>query len=164
MKFLIPFLFLILGVKGVSGQESERNKRAHTAFIEVGGNGVLISLNYDFRFAKKQSGLGARVGGGYTWIFSRDRFAIPLGLNYLAGNGPHYLEGGLGLTIARFDDYGDPFYLDKLRKSKGAVLVPSIGYRHQPLHSGLTGRVFISPFIGGGAIVFWAGISGGIRI
>jgi hypothetical protein len=43
------------------------------------------------------------------------------------------------------------------------AFVPSIGYRYQPLRKGFTGRVILSPFISGGGMTFFAGVSGGVR-
>ncbi len=83
------------------GYKSELpNDRAKCVFGEIGGNGLLISANYDVRFARKQNGLGARAGLGYIAdpFGDADGITIPLGLNYLAGNRGHYLEAGIGAT------------------------------------------------------------------
>jgi hypothetical protein len=59
------------------------NKRAHCVFGELGGNGIIISANYDVRFEKKQNGFGARAGLGYvTDLLDRGGgLSIPIGVN-----------------------------------------------------------------------------------
>jgi hypothetical protein len=134
-------------------------------FLELGGNGGLISANYDMRFSRTGKGLGFRVGIGYVppvpllFVSTPSIITFPVGLNYLAGKGPHYFEGGLGVTVAsaETDYFGDE------ENMTGFAFVPNIAYRYQPLTRRFTGRVSISPFIGSGGVMFWAGLSGGFR-
>lgn len=140
--------------------------QAKNIFLELGGNGGLLSLNYDMRFSKTGKGLGFRAGVGFIpsmdflFVETPSIVTFPIGLNYLAGKGPHYFEGGLGFTFAtaETDYFGDDENLT------GYAFVPNIAYRYQPLSRRFTGRISASPFFSGGGSQFWAGISAGIRL
>jgi hypothetical protein len=131
---------------------------ASNIFIELGGNGVDVSLNYDRRFAEGNNGFGARLGLGLAdKTRSEMVLTIPVSVNYLLGNGAHHLEAGAGVTFAieKVDIGGS--------KSQSAIFfIPSLGYRLQPAHKGLTVRVFASPMIFS-ETMFWAGLSFGFR-
>ncbi len=76
-----------------------------------------------------------------------------------SGKGPHYFEGGVGLTYATAKSslFGEE------ENVSGFAYIPSAGYRYQPLKKGITGRAVISPFISSGGSQFFAGVSGGYR-
>jgi hypothetical protein len=150
----------------VCAQDSkEASARAQSIYGELGGNGVFLSLNYDTRFSSRNNGLGGRAGVGFVPGFSfgfgsvSTTITFPIGLNYLVGNGPNYLEAGAGATIIS----GAMSIFGAEAKATSVGFVPSVGYRYQPLTRGFTGRVVISPFIGNGVASFWAGISAGVR-
>src|SRR5437764_4209656 len=147
---LITILFCTLFKIG-NAQNSE--VRAQSVFGEFGGNGLVFSANYDTRFQNKQSGIGGRLGIGFFGGTGGGVLTFPIWINYLSGKKGNYLETGLGVTIVTItgEDFGGV---------TGSVIVPSIGYRFQPLESGFTGRIVISPLIGTeGGFVFFAGIS-----
>jgi hypothetical protein len=53
------FILLIILFRSLSSYSQENkietaNQRAQCFFVELGGNGLIISANYDVRFAKKQ--------------------------------------------------------------------------------------------------------------
>lgn len=168
IKNLVSAAFCLLCFFAATAQEKLDDvspSAAKDVFLELGGNGGFLSLNYDTRFSKSGKGLGARIGVGFIppidafFVVTPTIITIPLGLNYLAGNGPHHLEIGAGITLAtaKSDLFGDE------ENAFGAAFVPSLGYRYQPRHRGFTARVFASPFIGQGGATFFAGVSGGIR-
>ncbi len=136
-------------------------ERAHSAFIELGGNGIIVSANYDVRFSKTQNGFGGRVGfGAVTDILNPPTgLSIPIGINYLAGKKNHFLEVGLGATIYTLK--GLTLFTKNVNRG-GVIFVPSLGYRYQPLHNGFTFRIFASPLISQDA-TFWAGLSIGYK-
>ena len=158
--FFAAIFFIQLQVQAQQPEAQPVSLRANTLYGEIGGNGLFFSANYDFRFAKKQSGLGARAGLGFFASFIASGITIPVGLNYLSGKGPHYLESGLGATIVHFT--GEGFFDEVVDSETGVVAVPSVGYRYQPLDRGFTARIFISPLIAS-SVQFWAGISAGIK-
>ena len=73
-----------------------------SVYLELGGNGLFISGNFDARFTKKENGFGFRMGLGMfpATIFNSTFITIPVGLNHLAGKAPHHLESGMGLQIS----------------------------------------------------------------
>jgi hypothetical protein len=73
------------------------SQRAQSVYGEIGGNGILFSVNYDVRFMKSQKGLGARVGIGYL----ADILTIRVGINYLVGRSPNLFEAGIGYLLVR---------------------------------------------------------------
>lgn len=135
MKKLINFLFFSLCCITLQAQESKiRNK---TIFVEAGGNGYNVSLNYDMRFNKNSnSGLGFRVGTSAiieNYPISKDRltrWTFPLEINYLLGKKLHFLDLGIGLTphYVKYE-YGNPLFITS--KDLIYLTVPSIGYRFQ---------------------------------
>jgi hypothetical protein len=138
---------------------------ASNIFIELGANGAFLSLNYDTRFTKTGKGLGIRAGigfiPGFDIIFLKipTILIIPVALNYLAGRGPHYFEGGVGLTYATAKSY----LFGEEENVSAFAFIPSAGYRYQPLKKGFTGRAVISPYINSGGFQFFGGVSGGYR-
>lgn len=162
MKSLLIFLSccLCLQSKVFAQNESDGPKRAQSVYGEIGGNGILFSANYDFRFKKSDKGLGMRAGLGFFGGSGGGLVTVPVGLNYLIGKAPSYLEVGLGYTYVSITSE------DNFIEGAGSLLVPSIGYRFQPSNKGFTGRVIISPLIGlgeGGGWVMFGGISAGYK-
>lgn len=91
IHYLVFFLFILLS------QASAQTRKA--IFGEIMGNAPHISVNYDQRFQPdRNDGFGFRAGlnSSYRWYGSEAFTAgIPLGINYLYGEGQHALEIGL---------------------------------------------------------------------
>ncbi len=82
-------------------------------FGELGGPGVIFSVNMDCRFTKSNTGFGGRAGigflsreeiispGGFGNYRQRSIITIPLQLNYVFGkpNSSHLIEVGAGATF-----------------------------------------------------------------
>ncbi|TWR27453.1 hypothetical protein FPZ43_13320 [Mucilaginibacter pallidiroseus] len=160
-------------------QDSIKNlyntKRAENFYFELLGPGAVYSVNYDWRFAKKQSGWGARAGISYYHSGSEKIFTVPLVLNYLAGKRGKYFEVGGGLTFynANTNDvffeqdydvvniYGN-FYYTNPRSKTGIYGTLNFGYRYQPADGGFNFRAGNSPIITGHEFYpFWPYISFG---
>jgi hypothetical protein len=147
----------------VIGQGVERPMRtsanASQVYFELGGAGVIYSFNYDGRFGKYENGLGFRAGIGGATIDGEGYLAVPVQLNYLAGNRGKYIELGGGATyapgLALFDGQSDLY---------GTLC---IGFRKQPSgRKGFTFRAAFMPIIGfegGGSFLPFAGFSWGYR-
>lgn len=141
-----------------------------SVFLEIGGNGMLLSVNFDSRLNKSEKGLGYRVGigglpptgdGYYSTPFL---LTIPVGVNYLVGKAPDYFESGLGLTYMYTSNAISPIFIGHEAEVSGSFVsvIPSIGYRHAKTGKGFQYRVFLSPTISKGA-AFWAGFSLGFK-
>lgn len=159
--YLFCLLCLVLSASCVAQDKNfpDAPGRAQCVYGEIGGNGLLLSANYDFRFAKKQKGIGGRAGMGIIGALGFAGLTVPIGINYLAGKKDHFFEAGLGATFITitstwFDDGG---------AGSTVFFVPSAGYRYQPSDVGFTGRIFVSPIIAQGGGTFWAGISAGYK-
>ena len=67
-KFLLLLGVFLFGAETGFTQESKTAAipgRAASAFLEIGGNGGFLSVNYDTRFFKANNGLGGRIGIGF---------------------------------------------------------------------------------------------------
>jgi hypothetical protein len=72
-------------------------------YFEIGGTGIIYSINYDRRFTKSQTGLGIKIGVTSTKLlleFDGD-YLLPIHLNYVIGNKVG-LELAAGVTISNF--------------------------------------------------------------
>ncbi len=164
-SLLIVLIVISLSVLAQESKDQTSTERAKSVYAEIGGNGLFLSANYDFRFAKKQDGFGARAGVGFIpdLGFGVSAVTFPLGINYLLGKRASYLEAGMGVTILSVSASGD-FLGNQVKGSTITAFVPSLGYRYQPIRNGFTARIFASPFIStDGEAEFWAGLSAGYK-
>jgi hypothetical protein len=143
--------FLLLTVTTVclslttSAQETRtaaETKRAQNVFVEIGGQGLLFTANYDTRFSNKRNGLGGRLGIGYLALDGDRVTTIPVSLNYLLGKEKHFFEIGLGASfVAAGGD--DGFLFDDNESSFIGTM--SFTYRGQPVDSGFAFRAGLTP-------------------
>ena len=140
--------------------------------MEVLGPGSLFSFNFDSRFAKKENGIGFRLGLGGSPLGllgescnSGVQISLPAGVNYLIGQRCHFLElggGGVLVMISATKRYCiqqfKKIFFDDRTESYGYLLA---GYRLQPeSKKGFTYRIFISPlFQNNFPLKFWGGVS-----
>ena len=107
----------------------------HAVFVEAGGNALVYSLNYDIR---PVSPLSFRAGGGLWQVCffapCGATVALPVATHVLVGAHSHHLEAGVGWT--GFWQASEPF---------AWAVVPSIGYRLQPLKTSFFLRVTLTP-------------------
>jgi hypothetical protein len=104
MKRSLLFLIFISFYFEVSCQEISREAefRRNEIFLELGGNGLLGSINYERQFTNKP-GLGMRVGAG---VYGTDtHLTVPLGLNYLIRffKSRSFVDLGLGVTYIKYN-------------------------------------------------------------
>ncbi|MCW3118789.1 MAG: hypothetical protein JWM28_2871 [Chitinophagaceae bacterium] len=107
-----------------------------TAFLEVGGNSIGFSANYDMRLRPdRNDGPGFRAGLGYLPDIDNTYITIPVGLNYIVGKRKSGLETGLGITGIYDSDPNINFFHDIYPGDRAtnftAVGVLSLGYRYQ---------------------------------
>ena len=151
-------VFMVIGCLLVGSANAQKSAKA--LYAEIGGPG-LASINYDMRFAKKEDGLGFRVGIGGFSVDGTSLFLVPVGLNYIMSKDQkNYFELGAGVTYATinddFDD-GDDFY-------DGTFGHLNIGYRLQPRDGGFFFRAAINPVFGSGTFFpYYAGIGFGYK-
>jgi hypothetical protein len=160
-KFLYALTLLsgILISEIASAQRSENpaERSAKNVFVELGGQGLLITANYDTRFTKKRNGIGGRVGIGYLSADDDHITTFPLSLNYLLGKEKHFFEVGLGATIFATTDENSLF-LDETNSN--VIGTMSFSYRVQPVDSGVSFRAGLTPVFNSDFFLpYFAGIS-----
>jgi hypothetical protein len=167
MKKLFTLLLCCLIVSGIVTAQGGKS-----VFLEIGGNGLGFSANFDTRVTKKEKGLGFRAGIGFfpgvsagdssVTIFKWPTIlSIPVGLNYLAGKGPHYFEAGLGATYLYAKGHFTFFFFGTDQILSTIVFIPSVGYRYSKPGKGFQFRGIISPYIFSGSATVYGGFSFG---
>lgn len=154
------FLTLMLTVMAAGGSFAQdapvAEKRAQNVFVEVGGQGLLFTANYDTRFSNRRDGFGGRAGIGYLSVNGDHITTVPISANYLLGNGRRFFEVGLGAT---FIGSNTSIFFDD--DSEGTVLgTMSFSYRLQPENSGFSFRAGLTPiFNSQNFLPYFGGIS-----
>lgn len=135
-------------------------KRAQNVYIEVLGQGLLFTANYDTRFGNKRNGLGGRIGVGGLSVDGITLTTIPASLNYLLGNGKSFFEIGLGATYIRASAKGNDSIFIEDGSESTVIGTMSFMYRLQPVNSGFSFRGGFTPFFSkDGFIPYYPGIS-----
>jgi hypothetical protein len=66
--------------------------------LELLGNGILYSLNYEHVHPLSSNAISFRIGASYTPFDGSNFLTIPVSVNYILGSRPHKLEFGAGGT------------------------------------------------------------------
>jgi len=122
-------------------------------YLEVGGNGIVASLNYE-RQLSKQPGLGFRTGVGIVPMVG---VSVPAGINYLikTKNENSFIETAFGVTYLISDE-------KKSDKIEQINFVPSVGYRRHTKKNNLF-RVNFTPIFNNSFVFPVVGLSFGKR-
>jgi len=138
---------------------SGEDARAQNVFVEVGGQGLLFTANYDTRFGNRRNGLGGRIGIGYIAADGDNSTTVPVSLNYLLGNsGKHFFEIGLGATFLATGGDDESFFFDENESS--VIGTMSFSYRLQPVNSGFAFRAGLTPVFNSDFFIpYFAGLS-----
>lgn len=153
MKTKNPFsllfaAFLLLAATASYAQAPPEPVRRNTFFLELGGNGMFYSLNYDRILLNRESWkLAGRVGAMYVPPLgggNRQMVGGPVEISYLRGRGKHFLELGLGATVV-YDTYRVSSY--RIR-DLAMMAVARIGYRYQKPEGGFFYKVGFTPMLG----------------
>jgi len=135
---------------------------SNTFFVELGGNAVAYSLNYERFFTPK---IGIRVGGMYlqTNDDAGDRVGVglfPVMATYLLGAGNSHFETGAGIGFATAgvsdSDFGEGDW-----NGSAVYGTATFGYRYQKPEGGVIFRAGFTPIYSGGTLLPWAGVSVG---
>ena len=156
MKKII-FTTLIALTSGLLSFGQQAEKRAQNVFVELAGQGLTVSANYDSRFGNRRDGLGGRIGIGYISAEKSSLTTIPIGLNYLLGKDKNFFEIGLGATYLGIK--GTDSFFDN---SNGHTFIGtmSFSYRLQPVNSGFALRAGITPIFNSNVFLpYYAGVS-----
>ena len=135
---------------------SEYSGTKNTFFVELLGNGLIFSANYDVRLANK---FGARVGIGYVGDTGGGGgiLTVPIMGNVLLGKNGKYFEIGGGVTF--LSGTGEIFNTSDASTVLGTF---SFMYRRQPEDGGFMWKIGLTPFIAEGIFVpYWGGVGFG---
>ncbi|MES2830136.1 MAG: hypothetical protein V4687_18400 [Bacteroidota bacterium] len=137
-------IIAVLALLAISykAEAQDTTRRAQNIFIELGGQGLTFTANYDTRFKNTRTGIGGRAGIGYI-SDSGDRITtIPISLNYLMGKGNKFFEIGLGATYLATSGSTSVLFSENESNVIGTM---SFFYRVQPIDSGFSFRAGLSP-------------------
>lgn len=154
--------------KGGSSSPSAKN----TFYAELGGSGLIYSLNYDRLIAPNVSvrgglsyiGFAASSGGSSAGV---GLLTIPLTASYLfnLGGSPSHIEVGAGVTPLIGSVSGTALGSTAANTGVSSMLTGIVGYRLQPFDGGFNFRANVTPlfFIGSSSTLFITsfGISAG---
>lgn len=154
----LAFIFLFFAVTALIvtdaaiAQESNDLVYQNALYVELGGNALAYSLNYDHAFSDKVSG---RIGSGFFGGHG-DFVATPvIMLNHLLGKGYKRLELGAGLFIAAGD------VSDDFDSVVGATFTFAYRY-HKP--NNVFFKAGFTPIIAEDVFLPWFGISVGYSL
>lgn len=159
---LITLAFsLFVVAQNARAQEVQRT-RSKAVYLEVLGNGLTYSLNFDARFSKSLKGLGGRAGIGYMAVDGDNLTSIPIIVNYLFGKDKHYFEVGAGTAFLAASTPTQFGSIDTREKGSAFIGTMSFGYRLEPQNGGFMFRAGITPLFDGTSFFpFWPQVSFG---
>ncbi|MEM9824737.1 MAG: hypothetical protein AAF985_26860 [Bacteroidota bacterium] len=149
------FILFCTTICMILGLNNKALSQGNSFYVELFGNGLIFSANYDMRFTQSNVGLGGRVGLGYVGGVNSSVLTIPVMANYLLGKDGKYFEVGGGLTFvsANVDFIGDN---DSASAVWGTL---SFMYRYQPIDGGFMWKIGITPLIADGVFFpYWFGL------
>ncbi|MEQ1678187.1 MAG: hypothetical protein ABL876_15890 [Chitinophagaceae bacterium] len=139
---------------------AQKTFKRNTLYAEIGGNGVVLSANYERQLSNKP-GLAYHIGVGVGY----NKPSVPMGIKYLLelGKGQRsFIETGVGVTI------GSKYFWKEYRRGTDKNpyepgFIASIGYRHHTRY-GLLWRICYTPIFTSYRNIFYlGGISAGWR-
>jgi hypothetical protein len=152
-KFDIVLFSLLICFNAVTAQNNSLNDRMfpkNLVLCEIGGNGQILSLNYQRYITKK---FAARVGIGTVLPFVYG-VSFPAMFNYYLGNESDNLEIGLGFTHSFFTSY---------KNEEKTLIGTTIGWWHKMSTGSGVIRVSFTPFydLKKNKFLPWGGLSFG---
>ncbi|MDX2189385.1 MAG: hypothetical protein SFY32_05955 [Bacteroidota bacterium] len=99
-------------------------RRYNSVFLDLGGNGLIASLNYERKFYySKNNFITGKLGYGPFYIYN----IVNLTTTFNFGDGMNYFEGGGGFGVFSYNLF-DP---NNLNKFSYIYFTPTFGYRRQ---------------------------------
>lgn len=132
--------------------------KAKNYYLQIGGAGLAISVNYDARFNAERNGWGYTVGIGGFSSEGNSVITVPFQINYLIGEHSSMLQVGGGATFLHStgNNTGKTWSFDRIT---GFVATGSFGYRYQPEHKGISFKIEFTPILYDEGIIPAGGIS-----
>ena len=156
MKKLLSIIFVLLFAAGSASSQAPQ------VYAELGGPSV-VGINFDTRFAKKDNGIGGRIGLGGFSLDGTGILFVPAGINYLFGKEgtKNFFELGVNVTYVSALDNGREADPDNDLADTWSSL--TFGYRYQPVGQGVTFRASVNPFFAFKNGVVWP-LYGGVSV
>ena len=162
MKTCIIALALLLCAFAppAAAQSTDDIYSRNAVYLELGGQGIFYTVNYEHRFAKFFA-----CRAGFTHFTLTDFFfsdltitAFPLMAVFLMGGTDHFFEIGAGVipTIAE-----SGFRWIPASSTMGIVGTAHLGYRYQPADGGFMFRASVPVFVTENGAGAWGGVSFG---
>lgn len=163
MRKIFYFIWSLFVLSGFASKVFAQKESHGTLYMELFGNGLTYSLNYDMRFSGKPDGIGGRAGIGYFAIDGISLATVPLMVNYLMGKNGKYFEIGAGATyLAAADRQNSNPTGSPINRGTGWIGSLSFGYRSQPVDGGFLFRAGLTPFFDRSSFwPFWPQVSVG---
>ena len=150
-----------------SAGHTQAMRTAHNAvYLELGGNGLLYSVNYERFMAPNVS-----LRGGFSYVSveasdgtgsaSASVAVVPLMVNYLLGGGSAKLEVGGGIALTRFSGESSTGFGDEVEVG---AFVPigtgTVAFRLSPPGGGFNFKIGWTPFFHPDIGLFnWGGLA-----
>jgi hypothetical protein len=139
-KFLVFLLFFCFVSKQSASQYVKEDEVLikNTIYVEVGGNGLFISLNYD-RIIKQNGKFILTGRGGVSYLSFSKSLSVPITFSVLYGKRDYFFEIGSGPTFHHYP------YSQLTRFSTQGI----IGVRFLPMENkGFMLRIVYTPVLG----------------
>jgi hypothetical protein len=133
VRQILILIFLTLTISSYSFGQTNTNK-FNTLYVELGGNGLFLSANYE-RQILKNTRLNLHFGTGIYGV-KPSILTIPFGVNYLLKlkKVNSYIDFGFGVTYTKADVKLYTIVHRSLNSNVNSDfinIIPSIGIRHQ---------------------------------
>lgn len=150
---------MIAAAPSTSAAQSAKN----AVYLELAGNGVLYTLNYERAFSESVSGRAGLFwmsvdAAGQNSSGSATLNLIPVTANYFVGTN-HRLELGAGPLIVRASAEASTAGFDAESSGLGVGGTATIGYRYQQPDGGFVFRIGLTPVFSSAGLLPWAGLS-----
>jgi hypothetical protein len=143
LNFITFFTILLFANQKLFGQtkinELQTDLSRETIFLELGGPGIGLSANYNYRYTPK---ISFNLGASY-FLFG---YGFPVGVSYITNPfSSHHFEAGIGVMIGKISEFNLFGYTTK----PVFFIWPDalIGYRYQKTTGGFFFRAILASFI-----------------
>lgn len=151
---MIAFLLASVNTSFAQGVDEVSPLPKNSLYLEVGGSGLIYSINYD-RVLQDRFSVRAGVA-----MYGQDGYFIPVVGNYLLGKGNSRLELGLGVSIMSIE-FG---FFDSEEQVSRIIGTASFAYRYQKAGGGIFGKAGFTPLFGEAGLLPWFGASIGYTL
>lgn len=155
MKLLLILLLTACSLSYAQAQQdipADVAPARHAVFLELGGNGMAYSINYDRLLTTSTWFRTTARAGVFAQWWRGGAFGVPLEINGLIGKQKHFLEVGVGAMysygiegIVYKDDPYDPQGQDTYDNYSALHASGRLGYRFQKQEGGFFLRIAYTP-------------------